>query len=111
MGSELQFCWLLNQQSAQLARPLCAPPRGAGGRCLWTLATCRGAYKNPGLSLLACYFVFWTVLGCQLALTSMPIPSPKDKLHLDSSLAVEPEVCDDSGCIPCVNDQWPRPLV
>lgn len=31
MGSELQFCWLLNQQSAQLARPLCAPPPGGWG--------------------------------------------------------------------------------
>lgn len=30
MGSELQFCWLLNQQSAQLARPLCGGPLGLG---------------------------------------------------------------------------------
>lgn len=92
MGSELQFCWLLNQQSAQPARPLCAPPRGGWGRCLWTPRT-----LPPSLLL------------CVLDSSGLPASinihahlqsqgaSSHDKLHLDSSLAVEPEVCDDPG--------------
>lgn len=48
MGSELQFSWLLNQPAGlcSACKAIVWSPPGAGGRCLWTLATCRGASRT-----------------------------------------------------------------
>lgn len=78
MGPELQFSWLLKQPAGlcSACKAIVWSPPGAGGRCLWTLATCREASEDLGLTPPSCCFVFGAALLCQLALTSVPLSSP-----------------------------------
>lgn len=111
MCSELQFSWLLKQPAGlcSACKAFVWSPPGAGGRCLWTLATCRGASEDLGLTLPSCCFVFW---GSSDLPTSINIHAPlqsqgassQNKLNLVTSLAVEAGGCDHPGCIPC---KWP----
>lgn len=114
MSPELQFSWLLKQPAGlcSACEAIVWSPPGAGGRCLWTLATCREASEDLGLTLPSCCFVFGGSSGLP---TSINIRAPlqswgasSQELNLDTSLAVEPGVWDHPGCIPSDVDPLPE---